>query len=383
MTDDVRRKLADHRRAIDSLRAAIPDLPEGYFMHEPSPKPPATHVLLRGNPNRPGEEVSPAVPAVAVKLQPQFPAPDARTSRRRLGLAQWLAGADNPLTARVLVNRVWQQHFGTGLVRTPSDFGLMGEPPTHPELLDWLAHWFVHDAQWSLKKLHRLILTSRAWRMCRTPNPEDAKADPENRLLSFVPYRRLEVEAIRDSMLAVSGRLNPAMFGPPMFPFIPAQAIEANTDKQSVWKASDETERSRRTVYAFIKRGLVVPLLEVLDLCDTINSSARRQVTTVAPQALTLFTGEFVNEQARHLAARLRREAGKDAGKQIDLAWRLALCRSPREVEALAMREFLRRETEAARSEAANAGGEGSAEERALVQLCRVLLNLNEFVYAD
>ena len=383
MTQDVRRKLADHQRAIQSLRAATPDLPQAYFMHETAPNPPVTHVLRRGNPQRPGDPVSPAVPAIAARHQPQFPNPNARSSRRRLGLAQWLASADNPLTARVQVNRVWQQHFGAGLVRTPSDFGLMGEPPTHPELLDWLAHWFVHDARWSLKGLHRLILTSRTWRMSRAPDPDLLKADPESRLLHYVPYRRLEVEAIRDSMLAVSGRLNSAMFGPSMFPSIPAQALEANTDKQSVWKASDETERSRRTVYAFIKRGLVVPMLEVLDLCDTVSSSARRQVTTVAPQALTLFNGDFVNEQARHLAARLRREAGEAAGKQIELAWRLALCRPPRESETLAMQEFLRRETEAARREATDAGVEGSPEERALVQLCRVLLNLNEFMYVD
>jgi hypothetical protein len=383
MPEETRKTLADHQRAVEALRAATPDLPRGYFLREPSPNPPPTHVLLRGNPKRLGDPVGPAVPVITVKHQPEFPAPDQRTTRRRFRLAQWLVSADNPLTARVFVNRVWQQHFGFGLVRTPSDFGVMGEPPTHPELLDWLAHWFTHDAQWSVKQLHRLILTSRAWRMSRTPNPRYEQADPDNRLITYMPYRRLEVEALRDSMLAVSGRLNPAMFGPPMFPSIPAQAVEANTDKQSIWKPSSASEQSRRTVYAFIKRGLVVPMLEVLDLCDTAHSSARRQVTTVAPQALTLFNGEFVNEQARHFAARLRREAGNDPTKQIELAWRLALCRPPRATEAAAMKEFLRRETEAARSEASNANGEPSADERALVQLCRVVFNLNEFVYVD
>lgn len=383
MPEELRRKLAENDCAIAALRAAAPDLPQGYFMEEPSPKPPVTRVLLRGNPSRPGEEVGPAVPAIAAKRPPQFPEAGPRTSRRRLGFAQWLASPENPLTARVLVNRVWQQHFGAGLVRTPSDFGLMGEPPTHPELLDWLAHWFVQDAQWSLKKLHRLILTSRTWRMSRTPNPDYAAADSENRLLSYIPYRRLEVEAIRDSILAVSGRLNPTMFGPPMFPTIPEQAIEANTDKQSIWKPSAESERSRRTVYAFIKRGLVVPMLEVLDLCDTVHSSAHRQVTTVAPQALTLFNGDFVNEQARHLAARLRREAGADASQQIKLAYRLALCRPPRATELNEMLAFLRQETEAARRETLNAPASPQPDESALVQLCRVVLNLNEFVYPD
>lgn len=383
MPEELRRKLAEIDRAIAALRTATPDLPQGYFMEEPQAKPSVTHVLMRGNPRRPGEEVGPAVPAIATKRQPQFPEPGPRTSCRRLGLAQWIASPENPLTPRVFVNRVWQHHFGAGLVRTPSDFGLMGEPPTHPELLDWLAHWFSHDAHWSLKKLHRLILTSRTWRMSRTPNPNYASADSENRSLTFVPYCRLEVEAIRDSMLAVSGRLNPVMFGPPMFPTIPDQAIEANTDKQSIWKASSENERSRRTVYAFIKRGLVVPMLEVLDLCDTVNSSARRQVTTVAPQALTLFNGDFVNEQSRHFAARLKREAGPDPRRQIELAYRLALCRRPRASELNEMLEFLQRETVAAGRDTIDQSPALSPEDRALIQICRVILNLNEFVYPD
>ena len=264
-------------KRIAELRAATPDLPRAYIFFEPSPRAPETHVLVRGSPARPGEAVDPAVPAILVKKQPEFPAPDGRTTRRRLGLARWIASENNPLTARVIVNRVWQQHFGTGLVRTANDFGLMGAPPINPQLLDWLADWFIHDAHGSLKKLHRLILTSNAWRMSRESNPAYAAEDPENRLLWHMPVRRLEVEAIRDSMLAVSGKLNPKMHGPAMRPAIPAAAIEANTDKASVWKPSDETEASRRTIYVFIKRGLVVPMLEVLDFSDTVRA--------VAPQA--------------------------------------------------------------------------------------------------
>lgn len=321
-----------------------------YAWREPSSKAPPTHILLRGSATRPGDLVEPAVPVVLVDTQPTFPTPDDKTTRRRLGLAQWIADQENPLTARVIVNRVWQQHFGEGLVRTANDFGLMGSPPTHPELLDWLAHWFMHDADWSLKKLHRLILTSDAWRARKTAD-------------SVIRYRRLEVEAIRDSMLAVSGTLNSKRFGPAFRPAIPLAAVEANTDKASVWKPSEEPEASRRSVYAFIKRGLVIPMFETLDLADTVSSCPQRQVTTVAPQALTLFNGEFTQKQARALAERLRREARDDPSQQINLVYRLALCRKPTEQEQAQMESFLADES--------------------LEELCRVVLNLNEFVYPE
>ncbi len=322
---------------------------EVYAWSEPSAKAPETHVLVRGSPTRFGDLVEPAVPAILVKQQPQFPSGE-KTTQRRLGLAQWIASEQNPLTARVIVNRVWQQHFGQGLVTTANDFGLMGATPAQPELLDWLAHWFMHDARWSLKRLHHLILTSRAWQMSKSSD-------------SLMRYRRLEVEAIRDSMLAVSGQLNPKRFGPAMKPGIPKAALEANTDKEKVWQPSDEREASRRSIYAFIKRGLVIPMLETLDLADTVSSCPQRQVTTVAPQALSLFNGEFVNQQAQHFAARLKREAGDDPEKQITLAWKLALSREPSHDELTKMRAFL--------------------QEQPLEQACRVILNLNEFVYPE
>jgi hypothetical protein len=304
---------------------------------------------------------------VLAKQQPPFSSPGEHTTQRRLSLARWLASSENPLTARVIVNRVWQHHFGYGLVRTPNDFGLMGDAPTHPELLDWLADWFVHEGHWSLKKLHKLIMTSSTYQMSASGNSKYAALDPDDRLLWRRPFRRLDVEAIRDSMLAVSGQLNPKMFGPSMRPRIPLAAIEANTDKESIWKPSDDAEASRRTIYAFIKRGLVVPMLDVLDLGDTVSSCPQRQVTTVAPQALTLFNGEFVNEQARQFAMRLEREAGREPRKQIDLAYRLALCRPPTKTEMATMMQFC---------------GEHPDRE-GLPQVCRVILNLNEFAYSD
>jgi cytochrome c553 len=346
---------------IAAIKKSEPDLPRGYFMHEPA-APPVTHLLVRGKAARPGPAVVPAVPAVLVRQQPEFPSATGRTAGRRLTLARWLARRDNPLTARVIVNRVWQFHFGEGLVRTPSDFGMLGQRPTHPELLDWLAVWFV-DNGWSFKKLHTLILSSNVYRMSKLSNETYAAADPENRLLWRLPYRRLEAEAIRDSMLAVSGRLNPKMYGPSMFPEVPEAAMAGSSDPDKIWKASDEQERSRRTVYAFLKRSLIVPMLEVLDLCDTARTSAQRLTTSVAPQALTLFNGEFVNAQSRRFAERLRREGGADPARQVELAYRLALARRPTPAESVKMLRFLDSEP--------------------LEQLTRVILNLNEFVYTD
>jgi hypothetical protein len=248
------------------------------------------------------------------------------------------------------------------LVRTPSDFGVMGDKPTHPELLDWLTTWFVENG-WSIKKLHRLILASNTYRMSKQWNAAYGVQDPEDRLLWRVPYQRLEVEAIRDSALAASGQLNPKMFGPSMYPHIPAAAMEGSSDPDKIWRESSEREASRRTIYAFIKRSMVVPMLEVLDLCDSSRTSAKRQNTSVATQALTLFNGHFANRQSLHFAERLRAEAVGDPLKQIDLAYRLALARPPRPAEVASMLDFLKREP--------------------LEQMCRVIFNLNEFAYAD
>lgn len=385
LAEKSKQQIADHETEIRKLCEQTPDLARGYFMHEPSPKPPVTHLLIRGKAARPGPEVAAGVPAVLVRAQPQF-SPGPLTTQRRLNLARWIASSDHPLTARVIVNRVWQNHFGQGLVRTPNDFGVAGARPTHPELLDWLADWFVRDAGWSLKKLHRLILTSNAYRMSKRWNGDCGTQDPENEFLWRQNYGRLEVEAIRDSMLAASGQLNSKMFGPSMLPPVPREALEGNSDPDKIWKASDEREAARRTIYVFIKRAMVVPMLEVLDLCDTTRSSAQRQVTTVAPQALSLFNGDFVNRQARHLAARLIREVADDPEQQIDRAFRLTLCRPPTRAEIAASRKYLEQETTQRDDESEDAARstETAARQRhALEQLCRTILNLNEFVYTD
>ncbi len=378
--DAVREQLEAGEREIQALEAARIDLPRGYFMHEPDPSPPATHLLIRGSAANPGPEVGPAFPAILSDTVFR-PEPRNRSSGRRLALARWLADPQNPLTPRVIVNRIWQKHFGFGLVRSPSDFGARGEKPTHPELLDWLAHWFVREG-WSFKKLHRLILTSNSYRMSRKWNPHYGEEDPENRLMWRMPRVRLEVEAIRDSMLAVSGRLNRRMYGPSMFPNISRAALEGHSDPDTVWKPSaEEEDRSRRTIYVFLKRSLVVPMLEVLDLCDTTKTASRRMTTSVAPQALILFNSEFVNRQARYLAARLENEVGTDPEKQIVRAYTLALARPPSPTEKGNLLAFLRQEADDQIRQQAIVPA--NARRGALREMCRVILNLNEFVYPD
>ncbi len=346
---------------VARLKRETPDLARGYFMEEPKAVPKATHILIRGKASSPGPEVGPSVPEVLAKVQPTFSLPGGRTSGRRLGLAKWIASRENPLTARVIVNRVWQWHFGDGLVRTANDFGVMGDRPSHEELLDWLAVWFM-DNGWSLKKLHTLILSSNTYRMAKTGNAPYAAEDPENRLLWRMPYRRLEAEAILDSALAVSGRLNPKLYGEFVYPKMQKEALEGSSDPGKIWKPFEEETASRRAIYYIVKRSLMVPLMEVLDVCDTSRPAAKRQTTSVAPQALQMFNGDFINRQARHFAERLRRAARGQAA-QIELAYRLALARRPSAAERDAMLSFLRTSS--------------------LEEMSRVILNLNEFAYAN
>ena len=375
-----KKRLSEWDSAIEALRKATEDLPLAYVMQELSPTPPKTHLLMRGRASTPGPVVQAGFPAVLVSRQPTLTVDTDRTSQQRKTLADWIASSSNPLTARVMVNRVWQYHFGDGLVRTPSDFGRAGQPPTHPHLLNWLAHWFVHDANWSLKKLHTLIMASNTYRMSKTGNPEYRVDDVENRLLWRFPYRRLDAETLRDSMLAISGKLNRKMYGPSMYPFIPKDAMSGHSDPDKIWKAFDEKEASRRTIYSFVKRSLIVPLLEVLDFCDTTQSTEQRLVTSVTPQALILFNGNFVNRQAGHLSDRLIDQAGDNAPNQIHLAYQLALCRKPTSSETSVLTDFLQRETESLLQESLDIK---QAKRQSLQQMCRVIFNLNEFAYPD
>jgi hypothetical protein len=367
---------------IAAARARPPrELPRAYVWDEDGLRAPVTHVLHRGDPGKPKRAVEPGVPAVLARRQPAPPRPLPHSTGRRLWLARWLTRPDNPLVARVMVNRLWQHHSGRGLVGTANDFGVMGEPPTHPELLDWLAAEFVARG-WSVKALDRLIVLSGTYRQAAAAAPEAVRLDPKALLLGRWRQRRLEAEAVRDSMLAVSGRLNPQMGGPGVYPTLPRAVLEGQSRPGDGWGPSDGRQADRRSVYIFVKRSLAVPELEVLDAPDTTSGCEQRIVSTVAPQALTFLNGDFANEQARHFAARLRREAGGDPAGQVRRAFELALCRPPRTGELRAALAFLA--VQQRQIEADGRGKDaGDAGRRALEAFCLVLLNTNEFAYLD
>jgi hypothetical protein len=375
------------RQAVYLKLLRPPDLPQAYLWYEDGPKAPPTRLLRRGNPNLVGREVQPGLPAIIVlarpedglglaPAQPPPPRPLPTSTGRRLWLANQVARPDNPLTARVIVNRLWLWHFGRGLVGTPSDFGLMGEPPSHPELLDWLSSEFTRGG-WSLKRLHRQILLSNAY---QTASDSDGPDSPRKlTLFGRWRQRRLEAEAVRDAMLAVSGRLNRQAGGPGVYPRLPAAVHASQSRPGQGWGRSDDAQSSRRSVYVFAKRSLALPELALLDSPDTNDSCEQRPRSTTAPQALTFLNGAFTHEQANHFADRLRREAGPDREKQVRRAFALALGRPPEQGELEKSLAFLGRQDRQIESD--NPVAKADARRAALASFCLVLFNTNEFFY--
>ncbi len=280
------------------------------------------------------------------------PLPTRASSGRRLTLANWLTRPDNPLTSRVIVNRIWQYHMGRGLVTTSSDFGKLGEPPSHPELLDWLAQRFVADG-WSFKKMHRLLVTSRTYQQSATAPASDLalKKDPENRLWWKMPTRRLDAEQIRDAILSATGKLDLTMGGPGV-----------------------EAKEPRRSIYTKVRRNTREPLLDVFDAPEGFTSTAQRNVTTTPTQALLMFNSPFMLAQAKAFADRLEQEKSPDA---VERAYRLALGRAPTRAEKNLADAFLREQM------GRIAGQPAGRAAPALVDFCHVLLNANEFLYVD
>jgi Protein of unknown function (DUF1553)/Protein of unknown function (DUF1549)/Planctomycete cytochrome C len=336
---------------------------EGSFLHTgPAPyRTPPSYLLLRGDPNSKGPEMQPGFLSVITYGNPptELPPANGDTSGRRRALAEWLVSKDNPLTARVMVNRIWQHHFGRGIVPTSDNFGKMGEMPSDPELLDWFAVEFMNRG-WSIKQMHRLIMTSDAYkRASKFDDAADSEKDPQDRYLWRYPLQRLDAEIIRDSILAVSGGLNLEMFGRPVFPMLQAEILKSMS--YGIWKQSEDGPAVwRRSVYVYRKRGLPYPLLDIFDLPNQNISCSARNVSTVPTQALTLMNDEFVLRQAQLFANRLA-EAETEPAKQIDLAYRLALARTPVKAELQANLDFLATHK--------------------LVDFADVLLNLNEFLY--
>ena len=271
-----------------------------------------------------------------------------------------------------MVNRVWQHHFGRGIVRSPSNFGTQGDRPTHPELLDWLAAEFLRQG-WRLKPLHRLIMTSQAYRMSSSGNPEALTRDPTNDSLWRFDMRRLTAEEIRDSVLAVSGDLNLKMYGPGFYSEIPPEVMAGQSVPGAGWGKSPRDEQGRRSVYIHVKRSLLTPILEGFDVAEVDRSTPVRFATTQPTQALALLNSTFLNKQAAAFAARLRREAGADTARQVALALRLATCRTPADPEiqrGLKLLDSLKAD-------------DHQDDEAALRSFCLVVLNLNEFMYLD
>jgi hypothetical protein len=388
--DDKRR----HQDLVEQIKALDQQKPKPYptarAIGESGPKPGPTYFLHRGAPEAKGPVVTPGVLSVISESDYEFPTPppNAKSSYRRRGLAEWLVSRQNPLTARVMVNRIWQHHFGEGIVHTPSNFGKLGEPPTHPELLDWLATEFMnptwrqgdratgrengnpHSAiripqshGWSVKRMHRLIMTSQAYQMASDDIAANVAIDPENRLLWRMPRLRLEAEIIRDQILAVAGNLDRNLGGPCVYPHIDPKLFQSSTKRTWPGKPDDDPSTWRRSLYVYSKRSIRYPLFETFDQPNLINSCDRRNRSTIAPQALLLMNNNFVLTEAGYFAERLRREAGDDARAQAQRAYQLALGRAPTAFERARTMEFIR------------SGPNGLAE------FCHAMFNLNEFVY--
>jgi Protein of unknown function (DUF1553)/Protein of unknown function (DUF1549)/Planctomycete cytochrome C len=319
-------------------------------------QPEPTHLLVRGDPMRKGTIVSPsAVAAVGPKLDLKVDSPE---SARRLALARYLGSADNPLTARVMVNRVWHHHFGQGIVRTPSDFGYNGDRPSHPELLDWLASEYASKG-WRLKPLHRLIVLATAYRQSGRPDPKALKVDSQNRLLWRMTPRRLEAEAVRDAILSVSGQINRRMGGPGY------NLWEKNTNYVVVFRPREVLgpDEFRRMVYQFKPRSQQDPIFGVFDCPDAALAKPKRNTSTTVLQALNLMNSRLMIDQATAFADRLQREAGDDPARQVEQAFRLAFGRRASDTERKAALALVRKH--------------GAA------MLCRALFNANEFLYVD
>jgi hypothetical protein len=364
------------RQAEELRRKPLPSQEFALSVNQCYVTPPETQVLIRGNPGAKGKPVAPGFPTVFNLPDPVIPAASetARSSGRRTVLANWLASADNPLTARVWVNRVWQYHFGRGIVPTPNDFGKLGEKPSHPALLDWLASDLVANG-WTLKRLHRLIMLSSVYQLAADADAANLKADPANALRWRFDMRRLTAEEVRDSILAATGGLDRTQFGPSVYPTIPKAVLDGISfpDKNAHWPTSPPDKQNRRSVYVFVKRSLQVPILNAHDQADTDSTCPVRYTTTVPTQALGMLNGEFLQDQAAAFAARLERDRPGDVAAQVAHAVRLTTGRTPTADEVAKDVAFI----------AAMQRDHKLDAKTALTRYALLALNANEFVYLD
>jgi hypothetical protein len=411
-----RRTSRAYRRLPKDQRAIYDELQKKIAADKPEPlpvamgavnidgEPPPTHRLATGSYLRPRERVQPEFPECLASLSGGRK-PSERISgglrpplreRTRADLARWLCRSDHPLTSRVIVNRLWQHHLGAGIVATPNDFGEMGEKPTHPELLDYLATELVRQG-WKLKAIHRLIVTSATYRQASWPgrnakHDKAVAADPGNKLLWHARIKRREAEAIRDAVLQVSGQLNPRMGGPSNCPVLPASVME----NKYAWEPDQRpADRNRRSIYILAKRNFTYPLFDAFDQPDRINSCPVRAVTITAPQALAMLNGEFTLTQARHLAGVLMADHSQSIAPLVRAAYLRIFSREPDAQEMAAAEKFLRHQAQVIGSSNPSLKRERRAEQSfahasgsdvfdaAVIDFCHALLNSAEFLNVE
>jgi mono/diheme cytochrome c family protein len=387
------RAAADLKQYVEHAAAVRATKPVEDFVRALTELPgrvPVTHLFSRGDHTQAREALTPGGLTVLEATDPlHIPErdPSLATTGRRLALARWLTDGRHPLTARVLVNRVWMHHFGRGLVGTPGDFGMLGERPTHPELLDWLADDFVAGG-WHLKRLHRLLVTSMAYRQSSRRGPALDRVDPEGRLYSRMSLRRLEAEEVRDGILAVSGHLNIKMYGTP----VPVMEDEVGQFVVGIENKNGENrpgpviplhgEEFRRSVYVQVRRSRPLALLETFDAPIMEPNCPARNSSTVAPQALLFLNNEFVVSEAQAFAERVCREVGPEPRAQVVRAWRLAFGSEPADAEVKQALTFLTEQAGHFRQKAAPNTKLDPARQ-ALACLCQALLSANRFLYVD
>lgn len=394
LSDETRSEWEAREKAFQAVEAAKPKpLPAALAFADFSPTPRETWLLGRGDFRIKSEPVELGFLSVLTrgKTSADYWAAARADQRRndstqqRRALAEWMTDLDHgagPLVARVLVNRIWQHHFGEGLVRTVNDFGVRGEKPSHPELFEWLTDQFVKGG-WRVKPIHRLILTSMVYLQETDFDPAKARIDPDNRLLWRRRPLRMESEILRDSMLAVSGELNQEMFGPAFKSPIAPEAIQARNMKDPYPKDLKESPQTlRRSIYMFHKRVVQQPLMQAFDGPDAQASCGRRVNTTVAPQALALLNDGFVRRRAVEFAQRLRRESSGEQRDTVRRAWTSALGRLPQPAEEQSAIAFLDAQT-GKRSKRDAALSREEAEGLALADFCQVIFAMNEFIYVD
>jgi hypothetical protein len=364
------------QRQVKLLQAK--QLPESkiralYDRGSPSP----TYILRRGMPTDPGEFVQPGVPSVlATGLRPydvRPPWPGARSTGRRLALARWLIQPDHPLTARVMVNRIWAHHFGQGIVKSVANFGRAGTPPTNPDLLNWLATEFVRHG-WSQKYIHRLILTSSTYRQSSSITPALEKTDPDNKLLSRMSLRRLDAEALHDTIVMIVGKLDDRRFGRPDPVFVRDDGLVEPIEGERGW---------RRSIYIEQRRSQIPTILESFDFPQLSPACLQRSVSNVATQALHMLNDPTVRQLATYFAQRIEQHAGIDPARQIEQAYWLAFSRPPNEEERKASLESLANFREIAMQQPANSGHPHKFNQEALAEFCHVLMNSAAFLYVE